>query len=177
MATKSVRAPNNYVLIAAGIALLVLAAFGVWTALASNAYPIPVLGRVVIGGSWDAILGAALLFVALRRSQFAGATAVIVATLLMFAVAFHLVMNVVIGSLHVGWRSGINLVMQRPSFGPCCFRGIGGLTSRRFRPVAIFVKWVIVLLQISNQGQKKYSELMLSHRLRKMDTCLTGQVR
>lgn len=50
--------------------------------MVSNPYSIPVVPWVLMHGARDAILGTALLFVALRKSQFAGVTAVIVAALL-----------------------------------------------------------------------------------------------
>jgi hypothetical protein len=103
MAAKFVRAPNSAVLIAGGIALLLLAVSGAGMAAANaNHYRIPVLTLVFMGGSGDAILGAALLFVALRRSQFSGATAVIVATVLAFGVvAKHVILLFFGTSAHV----------------------------------------------------------------------------
>jgi hypothetical protein len=88
MTFKLVRAPNRPVLIAAGMALLLLAAFGARTAAATaNHYRMPVM--MLEGGPLkDGILGIALLFVALRGSLFAGATAVIVATFMTFGVVF-----------------------------------------------------------------------------------------
>ena len=86
MSVKVVRAPNNPVLIGAGIALLLLAAWGVSGAPAAARalqYRIPIW--VLTGGDIrDGILGIALLYVALRRSKFAAATTVVVAALLTF---------------------------------------------------------------------------------------------
>jgi hypothetical protein len=67
MSVKFVRAPNDPVLIAAGTALLLLAARNTTVAAAGH-YPMPV---VVTSGIGNAVLGTALLFVVLRRSQFA----------------------------------------------------------------------------------------------------------
>ena len=121
MAANSVKAPNNHVLIAAGVALLFLAAFGVWTALVSSPNSIPIASRVVIGGAVDALLGAALLFVAFRKSQFAGTTAVIVATFLVFTVASGLIANVLSGSFNVSLRTGINLLIAATILWPMLF--------------------------------------------------------
>ena len=86
MSVKVVRAPNNPVLIGAGIALLLLAAWGVSGAPAAAKalqYRLPMV--VLAGGAIrDGILGIALLYVALRRSKFAAATTVVVAALLTF---------------------------------------------------------------------------------------------
>jgi len=121
MAANSVKAPNNHVLIAAGVALLFLAAFGVWTALVSNPNSIPIASRGVIGGAVDALLGAALLFVVFHKSQFAGTTAVIVATFLAFTVASGLVADVLLGSLDVSLRTGINLLIAATILWPMLF--------------------------------------------------------
>lgn len=122
MATKSVRAPNNRVLIAAGITLLLLAAFGVWTATASNPYSIPAVPWAVMHGGRDAILGTVLLFVALHRSQFTGATAVIVATVLMFGIAMKVFGSAAFGlAFHLGWGMAFDLTIVAAIVGPLLF--------------------------------------------------------
>jgi hypothetical protein len=123
MAVKFVRAPNRAVLIAGGIALLLLAVRGAGMAAANaNHYRIPVVGLVVIGGASDAILGAALLFVALSRSQFAGATAVIVATFLTFDIVAVNVTSLVFGtSAHVTWWTAVHLAIAATVVGPSLF--------------------------------------------------------
>jgi len=105
----SVRAPNNLVLIAAGIALLLLAVRGAGMAVASpNQYGISVVGLVAIGGAWNAVLGTALFFVALRRSQFAGATAVIVATVITFGFVLRHATSLAFGlSDHISWETAV----------------------------------------------------------------------
>jgi len=122
MAAKFVRAPNNLALIAAGIALLLLATLGVRTAAANaNHYRMPVV--VLAGGAIEnAILGAALLFVTLRRSRFAGATAVIVATIMTFNVVFGLVTPLAFGrSARVTWWTAIYLAIAASIAGPSLF--------------------------------------------------------
>jgi uncharacterized membrane protein YsdA (DUF1294 family) len=126
MTAKFVRAPNSAVLIAGGIALLLLAVSGVGMAAANaNHYRIPVLTLVFLvfmGGSGDAILGAALLFVALRRSQFAGATAVIVATVLAFGIVAKHVISLFFGtSAHVTWWTAVYLAIAAGLIGPSLF--------------------------------------------------------
>ena len=123
MAVKVVRAPNNAVLIAGGIALLLLAVRGAGMAVAdANHYPIPLVSRVVLGGALDAILGIALLFVALRKSQFAGATAVVVATFLTFGFAMKAFGFVVFGlAFHPGWVGAFDLAIVAAIVGPLLF--------------------------------------------------------
>jgi hypothetical protein len=122
MAIKSIRAPNNHVLIAAGIALLLLAAFGAWRATASNPYSFPVMLWVFMHGGRDAILGTALLLVALRKSQFAGATAVIVAAFISFGLAFGVVVPLAFGRpVHVTWWNAIDLAIVAAIVGPLLF--------------------------------------------------------
>jgi hypothetical protein len=117
MTVKFVRAPNNLVLIAAGIALLLLAFRA--GMVATNHLPTP----LVVGSfTRDAVLGAALLFVALRRSQFAGATAVIVATLLTFVVVAPMAFeSVAFGSVHVTWSMAIYLAIAAGVIAPSLF--------------------------------------------------------
>jgi hypothetical protein len=122
MTLRLVRAPNRLVLIAAGIALLLLAALGAGSAAAAaNHFRIPVM--MLEGGPIkDAILGIALLFVALRGSQFAGATAVIVATFMIFGVVFGLVTPLAFGRYaHVTWWTAIYLAIAASIVGPSLF--------------------------------------------------------
>src|SRR5437588_6934004 len=123
MAAKYVRAPNSAVPIAGGIALLLLAVSGARMAAANaNHYRIPVLTLVFIGGAGDAILGAALLFVGLRKSQFAGATAVIVATVLTFGiVARHVISLFFAASAGVTWWTAVYLAIAAGLIGPSLF--------------------------------------------------------
>jgi hypothetical protein len=121
MPAKFDRAPNNLILIAAGITLLSLAMFNAGMA-AENHYQGPVVLVATGGIIRDAILGAALLFVALRRSRFAGATAVIVATLLMFVVvASRATAAVAFGTVHVNWWDAIYLAIAAVVVGPLLF--------------------------------------------------------
>jgi hypothetical protein len=123
MAAKFVRAPNSAVLIAGGIALLLLAVSGaVMAATNANDYPMPVLTLVFIGGAWDAILGASLLFVALRKTQFAGATAVMVATVLAFGIVAKHVISLFFGTpAHVTWWTAVYLAIAAGLIGPSLF--------------------------------------------------------
>jgi hypothetical protein len=123
MAVKVVRAPNSAILIAGGIALLLLTVLGAGMAVAdANHYPIPLVTRVVMGGALNAILGTVLLFVALRRSQFAGATAVIVATFLIFGFAMKALGFVVFGlAFHLGWVGAFDLAIVAAIVGPLLF--------------------------------------------------------
>jgi hypothetical protein len=71
MSVKGIRAPSNPVLIAAGLALLLLAAVGAKTAAANaNHYRIPTI-VLAEGAIMDAFLATALFFVAVRRSRYA----------------------------------------------------------------------------------------------------------
>ena len=122
MAVRSIRAPNNLVLVAAGTALLLLAVLGVRTAVASaHLYRIPVWalsGNAIT----NAMFGAALLFVALRGSQFAGATAVIVATVITFGVVLYHVTSLVFGlSDHISWWSAVYPVIAASLLGASLF--------------------------------------------------------
>lgn len=123
MAVKFVRASNRAVLFAGGIALLLLAVRGAEMAVANlNHYRIPVVDLVVIGGARDTILGAALLFVTLRRSQFEGATAVIVASILMFNIVFYHVASLAFGlTAHLTWWTAIYLALAASIIGPSLF--------------------------------------------------------
>src|SRR5689334_3327842 len=104
MASKFVRAPNNLGLIAAAMGLLLLAALGADGAAANvHHYRVPFLIRAA-AAIRDAILALALLFVALRKSAFAPQTAVIVATLLTFAIVAEMVIDAVASlPVHVSW--------------------------------------------------------------------------
>lgn len=67
------------------------------------------MGLVALGGAWDAILGTALIVVALRRSQFTGATAVIVATVTVFGFALRQVTSLAFGLPdHIGWATAVH---------------------------------------------------------------------
>jgi len=112
MSVKSIRAPSNPVLIAAGLALLLLAALGAKTAAANvNHYRIPT-AVLAEGAMMDAFLGSALIFVALRRSKYAGVTSVVVASFLLFGLAMQIVASVAFRvPLHVTWWNGIILAI------------------------------------------------------------------
>ena len=122
MAVKFVRAPNNFALIAAAIALLLLAAVGVESAvLNTNHYRVPVV-FLAEGSIITAIQGMALLFVAVRRSQFAGVTAVIVAAFISFGVAFGVVVPLAFGRpAHVTWWTAIDLAIVAAILWPSIF--------------------------------------------------------
>jgi len=117
MSVKFVRSPNRPLLIGAGIALLLLATFSAGGAAARH-FPVPI---VVMSGTRDAVLGAALLFVAVRRSQFAGATAVIVAALLTFSVALTALTSLVFASVHLSWWVTVDLAIAAVVISPFLF--------------------------------------------------------
>jgi hypothetical protein len=122
MATKFVRAPNSAVLITGGIALVLLAARGAWSATRSNPYSIPLVPWVAMHGALDAVLGTALLFVALRKSRFAGTTAVIVATFLTFSIAMKAFGSAAFGlAFHLGWADAFDLAIIAAIVGPLLF--------------------------------------------------------
>jgi hypothetical protein len=104
MQAKFVRAPNRAVLIVAGLALLLFAMVGIEGAvLNENHYRVPVM-VLAEGAIMDALFGLALLYVAFRKSQFAGATAVVIATFLMFGILMDAFASVAFGlDFHVGW--------------------------------------------------------------------------
>lgn len=74
-----------------------------------------------VGAIRDAILGLALLFVALRRSQFAGVTAVIVATFLTFLVLASVLMSVAFRPFHASWWDAIYLTIAVAILWPSLF--------------------------------------------------------
>lgn len=122
MATKFVKAPDNRVLSAAGTVFLLLAAFGVWRATASNPYSIPIALWVFMLSGRDAILGTALLFVAVRKSQFAGAVAVIVATVLLFRIAMNAFMAAAFGlAFHPDWWDAFDVAIVAAMIAPLLF--------------------------------------------------------
>jgi hypothetical protein len=106
MTAKFVRAPNRPVLVGAALAFLLFAAWGVQNAAATVValnYRMP-LWILAAGAIRDAIFGIALLYVALRKSQFAGATAVVIATFLIFGIALDAFASVAFGlAFHIGW--------------------------------------------------------------------------
>ena len=122
MTLRFVRSPNNLVLIAAGITFLLLATLAARTAVATaNPYRTPMVIRAG-GAMTEAILGAALLFVAVRRSQFAGATAVIVATFLAFGIAMKAFISAAFGlAFHLGWVGALDLLIAAAIVGPLLF--------------------------------------------------------
>ena len=68
------------------------------------------------------MFGAALLVVALRRSQFAGATAVIVATVITFGFVLYHVTSLVFGlSDHISWWSAVYPVIAASLLGASLF--------------------------------------------------------
>lgn len=122
MAAKLVRAPNSPILIVAGLALLLLAAVGVERAvLNTNHYRVPAV-VLAEGSIVTAIQGIALLFVAVRRSQFVGVTAVIVAAFISFGVAFGVVMPLAFGRpAHLTWWTAIDLAIVTAILWPSIF--------------------------------------------------------
>ena len=121
MASTFVRANRNSVLAAVGIVLLLLAIRDAQVIEAiANHYRIP--PRMLVGAVVrDVILGLALLFVAVRKSKFAGTTAVIVATFLIFSVTLWVFSSFVFTSFHVSWRRGIDLALAFVILWPSLF--------------------------------------------------------
>jgi hypothetical protein len=121
MASRLVRANNNVVLIAAGVAFLLLAVRGAQSAEAfAHRYRMPLAmmsGGVII----DVIFGLALLFVAIRRSKFAGATAVVIATFLIFRFALGAVASLLFARAFVSWWNGIDLALAFAILWPSLF--------------------------------------------------------
>ena len=108
MTFRLVRAPTKSVLIIAAMALLLLGALGIERAVRNtNHYHVPVV-MLAGAGIRDAVFGVALLYVALRNSQFAGATAVIIATFLTFAVVLNHVTSLAFDlSDHITWWDAV----------------------------------------------------------------------
>lgn len=111
---KSIRAPSGPVLIAAGIAFLLHAALGVQVAATVTKtiqYRAPtwlLAGSAIRNG----ILGLALIWVALSRSRYAGATAVVVGTLVIFSVASTIVTDMTFGlAFHPSWWTALDLTI------------------------------------------------------------------
>jgi hypothetical protein len=108
MTFKLVRAPNSSVLIVVGMALLLFGTMSIERAVLNanpHHFPVVVLAE---GGIKDAVFGVALLYVALRKSQFAGATAVIIATFLTFGVVFSHATSLAFGlSDHITWWDAV----------------------------------------------------------------------
>ena len=123
MAAKAVRASDSALPIAGGTALLLLALRGAATAIAElGHYGMPVGAAAFMGGGWDAIFGAALVIVALRKGQFAGVTAVIVATSLLFRFAFSNIASLAFGlSTHFTWWTAIHLAIAVVIIWPTLF--------------------------------------------------------
>lgn len=125
MSFKFVRAPNSPVLIAAGIALLLLVLQAVFNAGQTVAFArihhIPVM--VLAGGpAIEAIFGMALLYVALRKSQFAGAVAVVIATFLIFGIAMDAFASVAFGlAFHLSWGKVIYMAIATAILGSLIF--------------------------------------------------------
>jgi hypothetical protein len=122
MAAKLVRAPNSHILIVAGLALLLLGAVGVERAvLNTHHYRVPVM-LLAEGAVVNAVFGIALLYVAIRRSQFAGVTAVIIATFIAFAVVSQMVVSLAVWRPpHVTWWTAINLAIAGAIAWPSVF--------------------------------------------------------
>jgi hypothetical protein len=122
MQTKFVRAPSRPVLIVAGLALLLLAIVGhQMAALNAKHYRVPVM-VLAERGIIDAFFGLALLYVALRKSQFAGATAVVIATFLMFGILTHAFTSVAFGLVfHLGWGEVVAMAIAAGILWPSIF--------------------------------------------------------
>lgn len=122
MTRRFVRAPNASLLIAAGVALILLAMLNAGMAVPhANNYRIEMVVALAIGVLRNATLGMALLFVAIRRSQFAGATAVIVATFLIFGVALNAFASLAFSSVDLSWWSLIDLAIAAAILWPSLF--------------------------------------------------------
>ena len=122
MSVKVIRATSNPILIAAGIALFLLAIVGTQAAVANaNHYRVPTV--VLAGGAiMDAMLGAALLFVGLRRSRYAGVTAVVVASFLLFGLGMKVVASVAFRApFQVTWGNAIILSIAAAILWPSVF--------------------------------------------------------
>jgi hypothetical protein len=145
MSARFVRSPNNFVLIAAGIALLVVALrSGI---AAASHYPIPVdrIGgkavAVAMSCTRDAIFGTALLIVAFRRSRFAGATAVIVATFLVFVIVVeHVTLLAFVGSARLTWWTAFYLAIAGSLIGS----SLSPWNSTAKKPVFFWIALTVV---------------------------------
>ena len=122
MHAKFVRGPNRPLLIVAGLALILLAVVGIQRAvLNENHYRVPVM-VLAEGAIIDAFFGLALLYVALRKSQFAGATAVVIATFLMFGVLMDAFASVAFGlAFHISWGKALAFIIAAAILGPSIF--------------------------------------------------------
>lgn len=122
MAAKLIGAPNSPILIVAGLALLGLGATGVVGAVLNPShYRVPVL-FLAEGSIIAAIQGMALLFVAIRRSRFAGVTAAIIAAWITFGVVFGIVAPLAFGlPAHVTWWTAIDLAIAAAILWPSIF--------------------------------------------------------
>jgi hypothetical protein len=120
MTVKLVGAPNRPVLIVAGLALFLFAAAAIETQDWYD-YRLPV-AVLAIPTLEYAILGTALLTVAILRSRFASVTAVIIATFITADVVIGTALPLVFGgSVHVNWRIAINLAIAAAIFGASVF--------------------------------------------------------
>jgi hypothetical protein len=122
MASKIVRAPDSRVLIGAGVALLLLTMRdAAMIAENANHYRPEVMEALAGGVITKAILGIALLFVAVRQGRFAWATAVIIATLLMFSFALNAFASLAFASVHYSWWNLIYLAIAMAILWPLTF--------------------------------------------------------
>lgn len=122
MTRRFVRAPNAGLLVAAGVTLVSLAMFDAGMAVAhANNYRIELVVALAAGVLKNATLGMALLFVAIRRSQFAGAAAVIVATFLIFGVALHVFTSLALRSVDISRWTLIDLAIAAVILWPSLF--------------------------------------------------------
>jgi hypothetical protein len=121
MASKLVRANSRTVLIAAGVAFLVLAMSAAQSAIVmAHRYQIP-LWMVSGGAIRDVILGLGLVFFSIRRSKFAGAMAVIAATFLLFGLALRIFTSLASASVHFSWWNGIDVALAIAILWPSIF--------------------------------------------------------
>jgi hypothetical protein len=112
MQTKFVRTPNRPVLIVAGLALLLLAITAIEAgAVNANHYRVPLI-VLAESGIIDAFFGLALVYAALRKNQFAGATAVVIATFLVFGILMHALMAVTFRlPFGLGWERVLTIAI------------------------------------------------------------------
>ena len=119
MSATSVRSPNNPILITAGIALLLMA-IAIMKGAPWDNYRIPV-AVIAIPALEYVIFAIALLYVGLRRSPFAGATATVIATFILFGLVLKFVPLAFGGSVHVTWLTAANLAIVVAVLGPLVF--------------------------------------------------------